>query len=172
MFLELLATVFAGVAVAGIVLAVNWLSGGRLPKGVMPIAAGLAMILFSLANEYNWFSRMQAGLPDGSAVIAQNETRALWRPWTYALPLTTRFAAVDPGRGQRTADLPDMVAVPIRLYERWKPVIEVPVLVDCAGSRRVDLVGDNLLTRDGIAAAPWVALREDDPLLRAVCPGA
>lgn len=165
MFFELIAAVFAGVSVGGLVLLAGRLVGG-VPRGLVPIAGGAAMIAFAIWSEYAWFDRMRAGLPDSAVVIASNESRAAWRPWTFVAPLTTRFAAVDPAAGQPLAGQPEMVVVSIRLVERWKPVIEVPVIVDCAGSRRADLVGVEDLDQ-----ARWVAMGMEDPLMAAVCSG-
>ena len=50
MFLELIATVFAGLAMAGVVMLVNRTSGGRLPRWTAPVAAGLAMITATVSN--------------------------------------------------------------------------------------------------------------------------
>lgn len=166
MFLELIATVFAGVAMGGLAMLVDRLSGRRLPRGVVPIAAGAAMIAFAIWSEYAWFDRTRAGLPETATVIVQNQSRAAWRPWTYVMPLTTRFAAVDTARSDPIPGAEATLALPVQLFERWKPVIEVPIAVDCAGSRRADLVGLNDLDQ-----ARWTPLGEEDPLLVAICRG-
>lgn len=166
MFFELIATIVAGVGAGGLAMGVDRLTGRRLPKGIVPIAAGLAMIAFAIWSEYAWFDRARGALAPGSVVIAQNEARAAWRPWTYAAPLTTRFAAVDPAAVTPLSDRPDTFALHVRLVERWKPVMTVPIAVDCAGSRRADLVGVNDLDQ-----ARWLPIRGEEPLFQAICQG-
>ena len=66
MFVELIATIFAGIACAGIAMALNRLTGRRLPKWIMPIAAGAGMIGMTISNEYTWFGRTAERLPAGA----------------------------------------------------------------------------------------------------------
>ena len=95
MFLELIGTIFAGFAFAGIVMVLNKLTGGRLPRWMTPVAAGLGMIGVTIASEYSWYDRTRDTLPEGMAVIQEVESRAFYRPWTYAVPFVDRFAAID-----------------------------------------------------------------------------
>ncbi|MEP0154063.1 MAG: hypothetical protein ABJE81_05245, partial [Pseudophaeobacter sp.] len=60
MFLELIAVIFAGIAVAGVVMLVNNVTGARLPRWLAPVAAGLAMIGVTVTSEYSWYSRTLA----------------------------------------------------------------------------------------------------------------
>ncbi|MEL7115964.1 MAG: hypothetical protein AAGP08_10295, partial [Pseudomonadota bacterium] len=71
MFIELIATFVAGLGAAGLVLVINMLTKGRLPKWVMPVAAGAAMIGVAISNEYTWGARTADGLPDGLVVVEE-----------------------------------------------------------------------------------------------------
>lgn len=77
MFLELIATFIAGFAAAGVMMLVNRMSGGRLPRWLVPVVAGLAMIGTTIASEYNWFDRTRGTLPNGFEVVTFVETSAL-----------------------------------------------------------------------------------------------
>ena len=57
MFVELIATIVAGIACAGLVMPLNISTGRRLPKWMMPVAAGLGMIGMTISNEYTWYAR-------------------------------------------------------------------------------------------------------------------
>ena len=80
MFLELIATFFAGVGAAGLVLLINMITRGRLPKWSMPVAAGLAMIALTVSNEYTWGTRTAEGLPTGVEVIDTVTTTKWYQP--------------------------------------------------------------------------------------------
>ena len=67
MFVELIATIFAGIACAGIAMLLNRLTGRRLPKWIIPIAAGAGMLGMTVSNEYTWYSRTAETLPEGLA---------------------------------------------------------------------------------------------------------
>ena len=91
MFFELIATITIGVGAAGVAMLARRLSGRRLPGWVTPVTAGAAMIGFVLWAEYSWYGRTVAALPDGVEVATANESRQVYRPWTYVAPLTDRL---------------------------------------------------------------------------------
>ncbi|MDO5657387.1 MAG: hypothetical protein Q4G36_03570 [Paracoccus sp. (in: a-proteobacteria)] len=130
-------------------------AGRPVPKWVMPAAIGVAMIAYATWNEYSWFNRVTAQLPDRVVVLAEGETRVAFRPWSYLAPMTLRFTALDraaireAGGGVRVA--------PVMLVERWRDTVTVEHGVDCARGA-VQAPGE-----------PWVGLPADDPLLRTVC---
>ncbi|WP_146346901.1 hypothetical protein [Falsiphaeobacter marinintestinus] len=170
MFLELIGTIFAGIAMAGVVLIVNKVSGGRLPKWATPVGAGLAMIATTISSEYSWYSRNSTTLPEGMAVIQTVENRSFYRPWTYIKPYTERFVALDSASVQTNASLPDQRLADLYFFARWSAVEKLSVLVDCAGNRRAALMdGVNFDAEGGVQNADWVVAPDDDPVVDAVC---
>ncbi|WP_172330356.1 hypothetical protein [Mangrovicoccus sp. HB161399] len=170
MFFELIATVFAGVGAAGLALALNWISGGRLPRWTMPVAAGIGMIAMTVWSEYNWYDRTVAGMPEGLEVAQVNEARQFYRPWTYAAPMVDRFMAVDVARMQSNPDQPGQHIANIYLMGRWQPVRSFPVAIDCDGHRRAALVEDAGFDASGaVEGAQWTDVPASDPLLAATC---
>ncbi len=170
MLFELIATICVGFGAAGCLLLAGRLTRGRLPRWTVPAAAGLGMIAFSVWSEYSWFERTEAGLPDSVAVVAMHESRAPWRPWTYVVPQVSGFAAVDRGALRRNAEVPGQVLTEVFIVERWAPVRKVPVLLDCPGHRRADIVdGARFAANGAVEDADWIALDDDDRLMGAVC---
>ncbi|MGC9371074.1 MAG: hypothetical protein ACP5DX_16185 [Paracoccaceae bacterium] len=170
MFFELIATIVAGVGAAGLVLAVNRLTGGRLPRWAMPVAAGGAMIAFTVWSEYSWFARTRAALPEGVTVASTVETRGGLRVWTYAFPYVSRFSAIDRRSLRTHPDLPGQRILHVLLFARWSPPSQLPVLFDCEGHRRADLGPATRFGEGGRVIDPdWRALEAGDPLLRAAC---
>lgn len=171
MFYELVAAFTAGVAAAGLVLMLNRLTGGRLPRYVMPMAAAAAMIGVQIWNEYDWFDRTRAGLPEGIEVTSSYSDAQPWRPWTYVLPQVTRFAAVDVGGARTNPEQPGLVMADMLLFGRYAPTHQLPQLIDCRGGRMADLTSAGAMSVDGaIPDARWVRLDAGDPLLGALCP--
>jgi len=168
MFLELIATFVAGVGAAGLVMGLNRIFKRRLPRWLMPVAAGAAMIAYAVWSEYSWADRTVSGLPPGVVEVARIEDRIAWKPWTYLAPQATRLMAVDAGAAARRPDTPEIRLVTLYLFARWQPTRSVPVLVDCAAPARAD-TSDAAL--EDPAAADWRPLSPDDPLIGAVCTG-
>lgn len=170
MFFELIATVFSGLAAAGIVMVLRSLTGGTLPRWLTPVAAGLAMIGFAVWNEYTWFDRTAAALPPEMEIVAQNDSRALWRPWTYVVPFTDRFAALDRASVRRNDAAPDQRIADLYFWGRWAPVNQITVVFDCAGARRAAMVEGVEMDAEGrVTQAEWTDLAVSDPGLTAAC---
>ncbi len=171
MLFELLATVAAGFAGAGVAMLLRRLSGGRLPRYLVPGTAGVAMFAFLIWNEYTWYPRTAAALPEDVVVYSSYPERIAWRPWTLLAPVTERFAAVDRGSIRRNENLPSQVMADVILVGRRAPVARLPVLVDCDGPRRAEIPGAAEFDADGaLVDANWTELPPDDPLAGAVCP--
>ncbi len=75
MFLELIATIVAGIAAAGLMMVITRASGGRLPKWLTPVAAGAAMIAATIANEYGWYGRTADNLPEDFVIVEPLKAR-------------------------------------------------------------------------------------------------
>lgn len=168
MLFEFIATLATGAGLAGIVFAINKLLGGRLPKWMMPAAAGLGMLFYAVWSEYTWFDRNERGMGSDMIVASTSERAEMLRPWTYLFPVTTRFIGVD--RDAVWND--DIVATDVYLVARWQDIVAVPVAFDCANSARADFV-DQQTVQNGqdFSDVNWTPLEKDDKVLRAACDG-
>lgn len=170
MFLELVATFAAGFAAAGIVLTLNKVLGGRLPKWFMPVAAGAAMLAATISSEYSWFPRTKGSLPEGLEIVQIVEGKALYRPWTYAKPFIERFVAVDTASVNTHDKQPQMRLGDLYFFGRWAPVNKIAVLADCASRRRAALIDGVLFNEDGsVDGVEWVTAVAEDPVLNVMC---
>ena len=131
MFVELIATVFAGIACAGIAMLLNRITGRRLPKWIMPVVAGLGMIGMTISNEYTWFDRTAERLPEDVEIAMTVDEQSWLRPWTQIWPYTKRFVAVDTGTARMNESLPDQRLADLYFFGRWSPVNKAPMLFDC-----------------------------------------
>lgn len=170
MFLELIGTIFAGFAFAGIVMVLNKLTGGRLPRWMTPVAAGLGMIGMTITSEYSWYDRTRDTLPEGMTVIQEVESRAFYRPWTYAVPFVDRFAAIDAGSVRTNEQVPEQRLVELYLFGRWAPVSKLPVAVNCKEFSRANLADGAEFADDGrLLNADWIDVTSSDPIVEATC---
>ncbi|ETW14438.1 hypothetical protein ATO8_00975 [Roseivivax marinus] len=162
MIFELFAVIFAGVAGAGLMLLVTNLSRGRLPRWVVPLGAGASMMIAAIAMEYGWYARTRAALPEDMVVADRVAASNWYRPWTYAVPMTERFVAVDKGT-LRTNAQEGLFLADLYFFGRWRPVQAVQVAVDCTTGRRADPAG-------GDGGDPvWRDVGPDDPIVSSVC---
>ncbi|MDH3264778.1 MAG: hypothetical protein OEM24_12365 [Paracoccaceae bacterium] len=170
MFLDFIATAAAAFAAAGIVLFLVRVLRIRLPKWILPVGAGAAMLGYAIWSEHSWFPRVTAALPPATEVAWNNEETSWWRPWTYLVPLTTRFIAVNKGSIKTHEAAPGQRLAEVLLIARWQGTITVPVLFDCEGARRADLLGGAEFGPDGaVVGAEWHQLPADDPVLFVAC---
>ena len=170
MFLELIGTIFAGFAIAGVVMVVNKLTGGRLPRWAAPVGAGVGMIAVTVSSEYSWYDRTSGALPEGLTVIQEVENRSFYRPWTYAAPYVDRFAAIDTSSVRTNEQVPEQRLVDLYFFGRWAPVSKMPVAVNCADNRRANLADGAEFGDDGqVLNADWVSAKADDPVIEATC---
>ena len=172
MLFELIAAVSAGFAAGGLVLLINWATGGALPRFALPAAAGLAMLAFAVWSEYSWFERQRVGLPEGFSILSSHAEPSIFRPWTYVAPFANRFTAVNLGSQRRNPAAPGQILADLYRFQRYMPPSKTPVLVDCPQGRSAPIIGDVGFTEDGrIDGAVWHPLPKDAPLYAALCGG-
>ncbi|MEM8852196.1 MAG: hypothetical protein AAGD34_00760 [Pseudomonadota bacterium] len=169
MLYELVATIAAGFLGAGVALIARRMVRS-LPRWLVPIGAGSAMLIVAIALEYSWFDRTRAGLPDGVEVAMTRDNRAFWRPWTYLYAFVDGFIAVDKGSTRNHANVPQNRMVDIIVFARWQPPTRVRAVFDCDAGRRADIVEGVTLADDGaINGARWVDTGLDHPVTRMAC---
>ena len=69
MFWTLVTVFFAGFAGAGIGLVLRHLTRNRVPKGIIPVCAGLTMILATIGQEYGWYNGARSTMAADLVVI-------------------------------------------------------------------------------------------------------
>lgn len=143
MIWHLVALVVAGLGAGGIALAIYHLSRKRLPKWMIPGIAGLAMLAYQINFEYSWFEHKQQQLPPGSMVVESNKTSMVWRPWTFAKPMTTSFVVFD-ANSLVEVETPDQtLLVRYMLYRFEKEYVDQVYpsswLLNCTTGERVSL---------------------------------
>ncbi|RUR26626.1 hypothetical protein ELY33_16025 [Vreelandella andesensis] len=168
MIWHLIAAVFAGLAAAGIGLLLRTLSRKRLPKWIVPVFGGLGMLGYQIQVEYAWFDHKQTQLPETAIVISSDTSSAVWRPWTFAYPMTTKFSIVD-SDNVRARRLGDELIAEFILYQFERHHTDVlttqPYVLNCTHRELVPL---NTETGDA-ELSERRTLRETAPLLTTVC---
>ena len=170
MFLELIATIVAGIACAGIAMLLNIATGRRLPRWIMPVAAGAGMLAMTVSNEYTWFERTAGQLPEGVEIAMTVEEQSWLRPWTKAWPYTKRFVAVDVATRRTNPNVSGQHMADLYFFGRWSPVNQAPMLFDCKGARSALLIdGVDFDEGGAVVNADWQSMPEDDPILALIC---
>ncbi|AUH63275.1 hypothetical protein [Paracoccus zhejiangensis] len=155
---EVLGVIAVGIGAAAVLYALFHAlrKAGVIPaRWLLPAGIGLAMIAYSVWNDYAWYDRAVARLPTDASVLLTGEVSQPWAPWSYLFPITTRFAAIDPASIESNADATSRAR--IMLVERRGNTVVVPQDFDCA----------KRLIRP--ASGDWQAAGADDPAFRLVC---
>ncbi|MDO9525152.1 MAG: hypothetical protein Q7J57_06355 [Gemmobacter sp.] len=172
MTLEFLAALVAGVFGAGVGMILRWLAGARLPRWIVPVMAGVGMIGFTVYSEYNWYPRLQAGLPAGVVIAQPLSAQVALRPWTFVVPLINRAIVVDKRQSLRNPNAPDLVLTRVMFFGRWQTTTDIMSTFDCANNRRVDVTaGISFDDTGNLQGGEWVDLAADDPVLQSACHG-
>lgn len=170
--LEAIAAIAAGFGAAGVAMLLRHLSRGRLPRWLVPAAAGAGMLAFAIAAEYGWYDRVRAGLPEGATIVMAPESKTLFRPWTYWKPLVLSVVIADLRRRLENPEVSEISVVPMIGLARWEPGRNWMEAFDCAAGAHVVLrAGVEIGARGVLSGADWTALTPDDPRLVAVCAG-
>jgi hypothetical protein len=170
MLLDLIGTLGAGAGLFGFAVIARHLSGGRLPKWIIPAAIGAGMLLFSIWNEYTWYSRTTAALPEKVVLLSSPTDKVIYRPWTYVFPVSTRFAALDRTGMVKSMENAAFRRAEVMLVQRWTGTKRVPIAFDCANTRRANLIEGATLAPDGtLSGGTWEDVTPEDDLLRAAC---
>lgn len=170
MALELIAAIVAAFALAGIALAARKLSGNRLPKWVISVAAGIGLIGFTIWSEYDWFSRVSGELPEGVEVVWHSEQAMPLRPWTYLAPITTKFVALDRRAMAQHPNNADLRMARLYNFARWQPVADGLMIFDCAAGQQVMVAEGIEIDGNGLLiGAEWVKPAADDTFQNAAC---
>jgi hypothetical protein len=169
MALELIAALIAASTLGLLAWALRrWKPG--LPRWLVPVAAGVGLIGFTIWSEYNWFDRVSAELPPELEVVAVQDEAMPLRPWTYLAPIRMRFVALDHRKTLAHPQKPDLRMVTLYSFARWKPVAEGLMAVDCAGGRQAMVVAGAEITPEGeLAGTDWQAAPADDRVQAAAC---
>ncbi|SLN19572.1 hypothetical protein AQS8620_00475 [Aquimixticola soesokkakensis] len=170
MLYDLLATIVFGVGAGGIAIALRKTIAKGLPGWIVPACAGLAMLAFTIFNEYAWYPNTVAHLPEGTIKAQAVPEARLYRPWTFAAPTVMRFIALSDIAPWPDAQNADQRSANIVLVERWKEAFAVPVVFDCTSATRYDFpAGLPAQPVDLAQQADGVSLENDDPLLTTAC---
>lgn len=128
MFWEIVATVLSGFLLAGLVLPLR-LIFKKLPKWIVPLAAGIGMMSFQIYSEYTWADDMIAKLPQGSVVVAKVPQSKWYSPWSYAYPQVLQFVVLDKSK---ISDItPTSKQATLYFFERRAAAHTMSITVDC-----------------------------------------
>jgi len=167
MLLTFFGAISVGVLAACVAFIVRRVYGVNA-RFLIPLSAGAGMLGFTVWNDYTWFGRNAAGLPESVQVARTIEKSWVIQPWTLIAPVVTRFQAVNLASVARNAAAPDVARATVYLVARFQPTFETVQVFDCKAGRRSDAAD-----APGEGAAPaegaWITVGLDDPLLRLVC---
>ena len=141
-----------------------------IPKYVIPVMGGLAMICYAVWSEYSWASRTTAALPDHIKVAKVYTSNSPFAPWTYIFPRADRMMLVDISRHKKNSSHPDIVLTELVLVKRFQPTARVAQLFDCKANKRADVPASNIFIRkDFSVIIKWQPLEKGSNLIQAAC---
>jgi len=170
MAMEYIGAFVAGLALFGVMLAVNrLLLRGRLGRWVYPAAAATGMLAFTLWAEYSWPARAVAMQP-GLRIASVNSVTVPWRPWSLIWPQTNRIVAISTALTHTHPQQPALVLTQLVLLARYQSAQVLPMVFDCEQALGAALVDGVVLNPDGsLEGVVWSQMEAEDPVLRTAC---
>lgn len=164
MLWEFIATAAAGLGAAGIMMMLRTLFK-RIPKGLVPAAAGLGMLLFQIHSEYTWFEHTRSRLPESAVVVAEFPQTVFYKPWSYYRPQVLKFVAVDRATSRAQPGADHEIQTTLYLFERRMSAHTWPVLINCRTRRQANIPADG-------GVPHWQQTAYSDRIAAALCPAA
>jgi hypothetical protein len=141
-----------------------------IPRWATSALAGAGLIVTAAYMEYSWFTRVTGALPPEFVVANEETTASPLRPWTYVVPLVSRFAAIDTSKLARHPERNELIVAPVFGFARWENPQNALMVFDCAGSRRVPVTEGMSIDANGtLTGAEWQVLDSVDGLQQAAC---
>ena len=164
MIWEFVATLSAGIGAAGIMMMIR-LFIKKLPKWLVPAAAGLGMIGFQVHSEYTWFDHTRSLLPKSAVVVAEVSESAFYRPWSYVKPQVLKFVAIDSAKTVPVGESGQILQTNLYFFERRMSAQTLPILVDCQSGLQANApASDQAPTK-----LAWGKTAYTDRIVQAIC---
>ncbi len=142
---HLFAVFIIGLCLGGIAFFLRKASRNRLPKWIIPIAAGIGMFGYLAYYDYNWFAHKRSQLPVGSVVVEQGRATNFFKPWRYLIPPVSSFVVLD-GQVQETQQQGQTLVEYIRyefINDSTERLITQPFVLNCSTAEQIALQPDD-----------------------------
>jgi len=170
MIFELLSTLSAGLCAAGLVYLVFKTVQRKPPRFLVPMAAGVSMILLNAYLEYSWFDRSKDALGDKVVILQEVRDRSILRPWSFLYASVNRFKAMDGRMVHRNPADKSLVMTSVLLRQRYFDPVSITVVVNCETGMQADLTRDVHFDDKGLPVdANWYKIDTTDRLYATVC---
>ena len=169
MIWEWIATITAGLGAAGLLMLLR-LFYKRLPKSLIPAAAGLGMLLFQIHSEYTWFDHTRSLLPKSAVVVAEVSESAFYRPWSYVKPQVLKFVAIDSAKTVPVGESGQILQTNLYFFERRMSAQTWPILINCQTRLQANAPQQNNGEPLSIDAEAWSKTDYSEKIAQAICP--
>ena len=169
MIWEFVATISAGLGAAGIMMMIR-LFVKKLPKWLVPAAAGLGMIGFQVYSEYTWFDHTRSLLPASAMVVAEVPESTFYKPWSYVKPQVLKFVAIDSTKTASVGENGQVLQTNLYFFERRMSAQTWPILINCQTRLQANAPQQNNGEPLSIDADAWSKTDYSEKIAQAICP--
>jgi|SRR5690554_1053939 len=168
MIWNLIGVLISGLSLGGIAALLVKLSRNRLPKWIIPTAAGLGMFGYLIYYDYAWYNWKQSQLPDSAIILEEQRNSNFFRPWSYVYPAVNYFAFIDGDHRAYRQDGQYLVQyIRYELYHEHADRLENSYyLLNCGELEQVELDDDGVT----VSTADIVYVERNSLLYQTLCP--
>ena len=149
MIFTIVGAIVLAIACVGTLLLVFKSFGKKVPKGLVPLVAGLSMAGFAFWEDYSWFGRATSNLPENHVVVSAPKSSDMFRPWSFIVPRTARFIWIDTSKIEKSPTQPDIRLAQLTFTQRYTPNIIVSRFFDCSRAGNAVAPGQDPLPVEG-----------------------
>ncbi len=136
---NIISIISIGLGIAGCIMAVFKVFGHKSPRYLIPLSAGLAMVIFTIWNEYSWYGRSVETLPDDVIVVKELPASSMLYPWTLVFPSVEKYILMDTLKIQRHKTHQDFVMAETAVISRYADPLRGLHMFNCALGTRADI---------------------------------
>ncbi len=170
---QLVATLMIGVLAASVTFILYRISPRFFPRVIIPFAAAIAMIAYNIWHETTWYARTSTVLTEEFVLLGKGEpVKSLMSPWTFVVPRTDNFFALDKRTIQPLPNSDGRYLVQVLDVGRFYPAKRTSRIVDCTTREQAMIDAATKFDADGLPAdLKWTKITAGNRLADEVCPG-
>lgn len=170
MFIHLLATLAMGAIGAGVVFVIARTFSTKAPRVAYPLAIAIGMLSYSIYDEYSWYDRSSGTMPTRYKIVRTYATSMPYQPWTYLVPRTYKYDALDLASPHSNPNASDLKLVRLTRVTRNTSSVTINAILDCANDRFTEVDANTKFADTGLPIeADWQKLSGHRVLRETIC---
>lgn len=103
----------------------------ELPKFLLPMLGGIALLSYNAYMRYTWGDRTIEAFPKEVVVLQQYRHSNVFEPWTFLVPRVSHLIAADTTQTRTNPNYPDILIGATVMMQEHQETTQMTVMVNC-----------------------------------------